>query len=263
MQNLFAIVFFLMTSLGFSQEKQLDLKFIGTEKIKPDTFVGKDAYANTYSITQNEFRKENPQKKYVYRSLPLGKIHSVDLQNPLQIVLFYKIMNSVVLLDSQLNETFKINFSESNPELLPQQIGLASQNRLWLFDLATQKLGLYDFQKQVFNPITVIFEHPILFSQSDYNYFYWVDDQHKLFACNLFGKINFLGEVPNFDSMQIISSKEILLKKGSILTLWDWEKQTSQIVPIPEKSFQSFYYKEQILSIFTDNEIRNYKLILP
>lgn len=263
MQHFLKIVFLFTFCFGFGQQKDIAVKHFETQKTTAHYFIGRDAFGNNYTITDNVFRKESNQFKQEYKNIALGSITQVDLQNPLQVVLFYKAMNAVVLLDNQLNETNRINFTETNPELLVQWIGLASQNRLWLFDLASQKLGLYDYQKKTFHPISVVFKLPIVYTQSDYNYFYWIDNQQKMYASNNYGKINFLGKIPEFDKIQIISSKQILLKKGDTLNVYDLEKETSQIIPIPEKSFQSFYYKEQILSIFTDNEIRNYKIILP
>ncbi|UOK43564.1 MULTISPECIES: hypothetical protein [Flavobacterium] len=257
------ITLFLLFSFGFSQEKKINITFISSEKTETDSFVGRDAFGFNYYVKDNVLKKESSLKKQEYKNLALGKIEKVDLQNPLQLVLFYKEMNAVVLLDNQLNETVKINFSETNPELQPQWVCMASQNQLWLFDFATQKLGLYNYLKRTFNPITVVFESPIAKTQSDYNYFYWINKENQLFASNIFGKINFLGNVPEYDSMQIVSSKQLLLKKGTILSIYDLEKETSQILPLQEKSIESFYYREQILSIFTGNEIRNYKLILP
>ncbi|MEW5676942.1 hypothetical protein ABGT15_11575 [Flavobacterium enshiense] len=259
-------VIYLILFLFFSNHSHSQingLKLIGNEKLNSGFFIGRDTYGAVYSIQNNEFRKQDTQQQANYKNITLGNLHEVDLQNPLQIVLFYKEMNSVVLLDRQLNETYRFNFSETNPELLPQQVRLASQNRLWIFDLTSQKLGLYDYQKKVFRPITVAFEHPIVYAQSDYNYFYWMDNKYDLFVSNLFGKINYLGKVPEHDALQIVSSKEILLKKGNVLSLFNLEKETSQIIPVKEKSFKNFYYSEQNLSIFTDNEIRTYKITLP
>ncbi len=263
MQNLIQLFFLFTFCFGFGQQKSIGVTPLETQKTLAQYFIGRDAFGNNYTLYDNVFRKENRQTKLEYKNIALGKIERVDLQNPLQMVVFYKTMNAVVLLDNQLNETVRINFTETNPELLPQWVGLAAQNRLWLFDLASQKLGLYDYQKKIFHPISVVFELPVVYAQSDYNYFYWIDNQQKMYASNNYGKINFLGKIPQSDQTQIISSKQILLKKGDTLNVYDLEKETSQIITIPKKSIQSFYYKEQILSIFTDNEIRNYKIILP
>lgn len=263
MQNFIKIIVFLSFLYGFCQPNTITVKPLDTIKTEGQVFYGRDAFGNNYTSSNNVFRKESNQKKQEYKNVTLGKIGQADLQNPLQLLLFYKQMNAVVLLDNQLNETIKIIFSETNPELQPQWVSMASQNQLWLFDFATQKLGLYNYLKRTFNPITVTFESPIVKTQSDFNYFYWVNKDGQLMASNIFGKINFLGNVPDYDEMEIISSKQLLLKKDTFLIIYDLEKQTSQIIPIPEKSFDGFNYKDQILSIFTDNEIRNYKIILP
>ena len=59
------------------------------------------------------FYKTKDHQSLEYKNISLGKITKVDLQNPLKIVLFYENFNTAVLLDNQLNETQKINFSEN------------------------------------------------------------------------------------------------------------------------------------------------------
>jgi len=263
MHHIHKIIFFFSFLPGYCQPNDITVKQVETIKTEAKSFIGRDAFGNNYTVSDNIFQKEGNQKKLEYKNVALGSIAQLDLQNLFEFVFFYKAKNAVVLLDNQLKENIRNNFSETNPELLPQLVSLASQNRLWLFDFATQKLGLYDYQKKTFHPISVTFESPIIYSQSDYNFFYWINKELQLLASNVYGKINFLGKVEKADQTQIISSKQILLKKGDTLSIYDLEKETSQIIPIPEKSFQSFYYKEQILSIFTTNEIRNYKIILP
>ncbi|WP_313807585.1 hypothetical protein [Flavobacterium sp.] len=247
----------------FAQSKTVSLQLIAAQEVIADSYVGTDSFDNYYTIQNQVFKKKNKTAEFQYKNIALGKIESTDLQNPLQIVLFYKQMNAVVLLDNQLNETIKINFSETNPELFPTQVRLASQNRLWLYDQNSQKLGLYDFVKNHFQPITANIELPIVQSQSNYNYFYWTNNQLQLFASNIYGKINLLGNLPEFDQFELLSSTEILLKKDNILSIYNCETKTSQIIPTEEKSIKSFYYRDQILSIFTNEQIRTYKIILP
>lgn len=250
-------------NLSISQEKEIKVQLVSSVPFEKDSFIGMDVYDNLYSLYDNVFFKEKAASKWQYKNVALGKIEAVDLQNPLQIVLFYKQMNSVVLLDNQLNETVKINFSETNPELIPNNIGLASQNRFWLFDFLSQRLGLYDFRKNHFSTITNAFSTPIAYSQSDYNFFYWIDTSHNMYVSNLFGNIHYLGNLPDYETVRIVSADVVLLKNNNILNYYNLKTKTSQIIPIGEKTIKSFCLKEQILSIFTDNEIRNYKIILP
>ncbi|MBN9284341.1 MULTISPECIES: hypothetical protein [Flavobacterium] len=263
MQQILLYLFLSCCSLAFAQQKSIDAVFIASDNTEGAVFVGKDPFGFSYTIKDNEFRKSNATQKFQYRNLTFGRIKQVDLQSPLQIVLYYKSFNAAVLLDNQLNETTKINFSESNPELFPTAVSLASQNRLWLFDQNSQKLGLYDIYKNTFSAVSSPIKDTPVQYQSDYNYFYWIDGNQNCYVSNIFGKISFLGKAPEADAIQFISTSQVLLKKGNLLSLYNLENQTAQIVPILEKSIESFYYKEQILSIFTDNEIKNYKIILP
>lgn len=246
-----------------SQTKDISPVFLSSEQMEGDFFIGNDPFGNTYTIKENEFRKTNRNQQFQYRNLAFGTIRQVDLQNPLQIVLYYKAFNAAVLLDNQLNETQKINFSETNPELFPQAVSLASQNRLWLFDLNSQKLGLYDLFKNTFSPISTPIKDAIQQYQSDYNYFYWIDIRNNCYVSSIFGKISYLGQLPAFDNLQFISPTRILFQKDNRLFLYDLENAVTINILLPEKSIKSFYYKEQILATFTNNEIRNYKIILP
>lgn len=263
MKHLFSTLLFFIFYVGFAQNPAMSPLFFKTEKWETGQFVGQDNYGNAYSIFENEFRKVSNNKVSFYKNVSLGKIHQVDLQNPLQIVLFYKQFTSAVLLDNQLNETTKINFSELNIPLNPEAVSLASQNRLWIYDMLSQKLGLFDVLKNTFQPITQSFDQNLKLYQSDYNYFYWIDSKQHLYVSNLFGKVNFLGNVPEFEQLQVISSNQILFKKDNELFLYNLETNSKTAITLNEKSFKSFSYKEQILSIFTSQEIYQYKLILP
>ena len=80
---------------------------------------------------------------------------------------------------------------------------------------------------------------------------------------NLFGNVGALGIAPAYDQVQIVSANELIIKKDNRLYFYNLEKQTQAPIALVEKSFQSFHYTAQILSIFTDSEINTYKITLP
>lgn len=259
----YLLLFLFNIALGFAQNPNPNSVFIKSESWENGSYIGNDNFGNQYAIQENEFRKSNNGKVSYYKNVSLGKIQQVDLQNPLQLVLFYKQFSTAVLLDNQLNETAKINFSELNTPLNPEAISLASQNRLWVYDILTQKLGLFDILKNTFQPITQAFSENLKFYQSDFNYFYWIDVKQNLYVSNLYGKITFLGNIPDFEELQVIAPNQILYKKENILFHYNWENAKITPLTLNEKSFDSFFYKEQILTIFTPQEIYQYKIILP
>lgn len=247
-----------------AQDKAITAEVLSKIAISTERYIGTDAFGWKYTINNNVFKKTKvgESSKYNYNNIALGDIHRVDLQNPLQIVLFYKNFNSAVLLDNQLNETYRVNFSELPMPMLAEAVGLASQNRLWVYDTNTQQVGLYDVNARTFKALIPPFNKTLQYYQSGYNYFYWADDTNSLYAVNLFGKVSFLGALPSFKKIQLINSKQLLLQNDNGLYLYNLEKDSSQEIAILEKSFVNFSYTAHILSIFTKNEITLYKIKL-
>lgn len=263
----FILLFFV--SAAFAQELTVPVKLLSKFDAGPQQFLGTDAFGARYSIVDNEYRKLTENSLQKYKNLQLGAITRVDLQNPLQVVLFYKRFNTVILLDNQANETRRINFNDPgkpnevmNP-IIADAVGLASQNRLWLYDINTLQLGLFDITRNAFKIITPPFRDTIRHYQSDYNYFYWIDVTGKCFRANLFGKVDFLGNIPENDAVVIASNRFVLLRNGDVLTLFDMEAQKQTPIAIAEKTFESFQYSGEILSIFTGTQISHYKITLP
>ncbi|MXN91766.1 hypothetical protein GR160_11070 [Flavobacterium sp. Sd200] len=262
MKKIALLLFFMGCILTHAQEIGMPVKFLSNTKTKPQRYIGTDAFGWEYTIADNEFRKTGEGKTLKYKNVALGEIYRADLQNPLQIVLFYRRFNTVVLLDNQLNETAVINFSALPVKLIAEAVGLASQNRLWLYDVTTQQIGLYDPLRNNFRALTPPFNDGMKYYQSDYNYFYWIDNTGKCFELNLFGKVRSLGSVPDFDAAQLLSPTLILYSLDNSLYLYDLSSQTAKHIDITEKSFVSFYYASQILSIFTESEIIKYNINL-
>ena len=161
-----------------------------------------------------------------------------------------------------MNETSRINFSDIPQPIIAEAVGLASQNRLWVYDVAMQQVGLYDLAKGNFRTLAPPFNDGIKYYQNDYNYFYWIDANNNWYAVNLFGKVNSLGKAPDFDQLQIVSSNTLLYSRGGIMYQYNPAKETSSSIGVVEKSFRSFYYAGEILSIFTDSVIIHYKVTL-
>jgi len=258
---LFAILFF--TAILPAQEIVIPVKVLSSTKTGPLTFVGTDTFGWRYTIVNDEFRKEKDGKILKYKNVSLGEISRVDLQNPLQIVLFYRKFNTVILLDNQLNETSRINFSDIPQPVVADAVGLASQNRLWVYDINTQELGLYDLARGEFKPITPPFADTLAYYHNDYNYFYWIDAAGESFMANLFGKVTYLGSIPQYDSAQFLDSTSLLLRQGNTLYHYNPATQVQSRIDTGEKSFESFHYASQILTIFTNSEIIQYQITLP
>nr|WP_315145300.1 hypothetical protein [uncultured Flavobacterium sp.] len=260
------IVFFLLffqLALVFAQEQNISAKQISSQKTDFDVLVGFDGMGNLYYIKNNAFYKKNEKELWQYKNVSLGKITKIDIQNQLKIMLYYENFNTIILLDNQLNETQKINFSENEIPILVSASGIASQNRLWIYNSLTQQIGLFDFLKNTFQSITPSFNGNLKYYESNFNTFQWIDDKMNWYAVDVFGKITTIGKAPEFDQIQVVSNQEIVFSKNGTLFLQDLKKNRIYTIENVDKSFKKFYYKDQILAIFTNQEITNYKITIP
>ncbi|MFE3868077.1 hypothetical protein ACFX5E_08320 [Flavobacterium sp. LS2P90] len=258
------ILFFItLTSIVFGQNQKLTATKIGFVPLDCDQFLEYDQFGFYYYVKNNVLFKTNEKEYFEYKNISLGKITKVDLLNPLTVVLFYENFNTTILLDNQLNETQKINFSENQIPIMVGAIGLASQNQLWIYNNLTQQIGLFDFLKKEYNTVSIPFVKNIKKYQTDFNNFYWIDEENNWYSCDLFGKIIFKEKIPPFDSIEIINENKYLFRKDNILIYENTENDLKFEIEISEKTFKKFYYKDQILSIFTAEGITNYKITIP
>lgn len=232
-------------------------------KIECDVFLGFDNQQNNYSIKNNILIKNSETITYQYNNLGLGKITRVDFQNPLQIVVFYKNFNTVVLLDNQLNEIKKIDFNLFPIPLNLEAVALSSQNQIWIYDSISSKIGLYNVNTDTFKWISTMLENPILHYESDYTHFYWTDINLNLYRISIYGTIEKLGILPKFEAIQLTKSNNLIYQIEHQLYYYDLTSKSSSKIAIDEKIISKFFFRDGILSIFTQNEITNYKIILP
>ena len=258
------ILFFItLFSIAHSQNRTISVAKINQIPIDANQFLGFDSFGYYYGIKNNVFFKIKDNKSLEYKNISLGEITYIDFQNPLKIVVFYENFNSIMLLDNQLNELQKINLSENEIPIIATAVGLASQKRLWIYTNLTQQIGFFDYLKNTFLSITPPFKGTIKHYESDFNTFQWIDGELNWYSCDVFGKIITLGKVPNFDYIKIVSNHTILFSKEGLFYFYDVEKNKMYPIENVEKSPSNFYYKDQILSIFTDQEISNYKITIP
>jgi hypothetical protein len=263
MKKIILLVFTLRFALTLAQEQQLNITPLPKQEIDADVFVGSDGMENLYYIKNNVFFKKNKKQSWQYKNVSLGKITKIDIQNQLKIMLFYENFNTIILLDNQLSETQKINLSDNNIPIVATATGIASGNRLWIYNSLTQEIGLFDYLKNTFQSITPPISGNLKYYESDFINFQWIDTDLNWYSCDVFGKITSLGKVSDFQQIQSITKKMVLFSKEETLYIQDLSKNKIYPIENVEKSFKNFYYKDQILSIFTNQGISNYKIVIP
>ena len=263
MRKVFYIITLFVFGIGVAQVRKLTPSRIETVVFKADSFVGYDGFSNLFFTKNNVLYKKVDTTFLEYQNVSLGKITKVDLTNPLKVVIFYEAFNTVIILDNQLNEIQKIDFSKLENPIVASGIGMSGQNKLWVFNSLSQQIGLFDLITNQYKPVGQPINQGITYYQTDFNYFQWIDKNNNWNVCSIYGRIVSNGKVEINSNLQILEANKILFSKDSILYIRDRNLDKLYEIEIVEKSFKNFYYKDQILSIFTDQGITNYKITIP
>lgn len=262
-KKIFYIIIINFFCCSIQSQEVIDAIKQSDTKLTCDIFLGFDNQKSIYSLKNNILTKNSDGITYQYNNLSLGKITNVDFQNPLQIVVFYKSFNTIILLDNQLNEIKKIDFNlKSNPITL-EAAALSSQNQIWIYDSISSKIGLYNINTDSFKWISTILENPISYYESDYTHFYWIDTNLNQYRISIYGTIEKYGLLKKIDAVQLTKNGNYIFQSEQELYYYDLKLNRTRKIAIDNKIISKFFFRDGILSIFTQNEITNYKIILP
>ena len=248
------LLFFLLTTF-YSSAQNIESVKIASKPFRYEVFWGNDLSEKLYFSNRNTLYKVSKSDTLNYANNNFGKLSSVETFNMLQTLVFYKENNAFVLLDAQLNEIKTTIFSEINCEFLKP----ASQNEFWFYDSLSQQIGLYNLNSKKFkflsNPIK-----NMKYSQSDYNYLYWIDTENNAFSISKFGKIKNLGKITPFEKVFFLSQSDLFYLFEDEIYYYTFENQISTRININEKLIENFCYSDGFFSIFTNNQLITYKI---
>ncbi|WAC41643.1 hypothetical protein [Pedobacter sp. SL55] len=108
--------------------------------------IAKAVYAdnldNVYLLSEREELLKYDAKgklKWRYSNNRFGRLHSVDVSDPMRVVLFYADFQQVVVLNNNLNEITSYSFAK-NSNLLVSAVASGNNNSLWIFDRTANAL---------------------------------------------------------------------------------------------------------------------------
>ena len=259
----YSILLLFITFVGFGQSKIIEAKLFQTLEVKADDFIGYDNFDSYYYNLNNVLYKKTKDKLYQYQNLKFGNITKVDLVNPLRILVFYADFNSAVLLDNQFNEIQSISFSELETPTIVSAIGLSGQNKLWIYNTTNQQIGLYDLSSKTIKDLNVPIKEKFTFYQTDLNYFHWIDSNSIWNTSTIFGNVTTNGKINSQQNLQIKDSEIIIYEIDNLVYIENTLTKNKYQISNIENSFEKMFYKDQILSIFTNHRILRYKIKLP
>ncbi|OAB79718.1 hypothetical protein [Cochleicola gelatinilyticus] len=226
-----------------------------------DSFVGIDPYNNTYYTKDFVLHKEGPDGSFVFNDLQLGTITSVDIINPLKVVVFYEDTNTVVLLDNKLSEMERISFNN-----LPEFINVstatnAGNNRLWIFNIDTQQLELYNYRDNRKTTVSQPFEGKLISQASNFNYCFTLTE-FKFRTFNVYGSL--LSEKDNNGFTKVVQHNEtrIALKENQLYTITE-DTITPIKLPVSENTIKDLQLTQDFLYIYDGKTLHTLSITQP
>jgi len=166
-----------------------------TQQIEePTSFISQDKLGNIYQISDMKIVKYS-NKMDTLRANSIfskGTISSLDTRNPMQLVLFYKQQQQIVLLDNTLSETNIISLPNSNFDWIDLACLSNRDNAFWLYSITNQELLKTDKNGTVSNRFKNIGQlvkrdiNPTQLVEFN-NQVYLFDPNQGLFVFDLFG----------------------------------------------------------------------------
>ena len=211
------LVFLLIVSQSlFSQE----LTLVNKSALKADQFIGFDSYKHIYFVKSGAIYKEGELGKFVFQDFQLGTVTSVDIINPLNVVVFYAEANTVVFLDNRLNEKERINFNDLPSFLNISAATNAGNNRLWIFNTDTQQLELFHYRNLQQTVVSQPFTGKLATQISDFNTCTILTDSH-LREINIYGSLLSEQSLENYSSIVRTKGKMVIVKDNELYFLKD------------------------------------------
>lgn len=230
-----------------------------TKEQEKTSFLSQDKMGNLYQISDMKITKYSSDLKPIQSNsiFSNGTIASFDSRNPLQLMLFYKQQQEIILLDNTLSQTNKVDLS--NFELIDLACGSNRDNSFWLYSITTQTLMKTDKVGKVTNEyknIAQLVERDINPTQLlEYeNQVYLFDPNEGLFVFDLYGNYvkRYLlrgAEIVKFSQYQIFYKVHKQIKSLDLLSL------DEKIILESDIDFDDFIVGKKGVSILSNNTI--------
>lgn len=264
MRIIYSILFLFIFQLNFGQTASLK----GATRFVADRFIGIDNFKNTYFLKDRVLHKRGEDGDFIFNALQLGRITSVDIINPLKVIVFFQDTNTVVLLDNKLNEIERISFNNLRQFINVSTATNAGNNSLWIFNIDTQQLEIYNYRANMQTVVSQPLPGKLISQASNFNYCFTLTEK-KLRAFNVYGSL--LNEVVNEGYEKIVQLNEnlVALKENSLFYIPDFARRNGESLKetvkleLPEITIKDLQLTNDFLYIYDGKNLHTFTLTFP
>ena len=217
------------------------------------------SYSNSnFYLINNSIVNKTPESTYTYNNINLGELYKIDLFNPLQIKLFYKDQNSIVILDNKLSEIKKINFNYSDPLINLVAFSSANENNIWIFDEISMRLKKYNYIKDSFEKIDIPIEGEVKSLKGNYNYC-WLLTNGYLYKFNYTGSLLYKIQINEMDSFNFYKNNLIFVSNNNLF-LFDESDNRLEKISHKKLLIKDFFVINETLYIYDEDFLKQFEI---
>jgi WD40 repeat protein len=222
-------------------------------------YIKIDPYGNIYAVKEAQLSKFSPQGKLLYRfsKNSLGIISSIDVFNPMKIMLFYQDAGALVFLNEQLA---LINEPISLFDLNYATISLASYssaNQIHLYDNANKYLITLDFFMREISRTPINFQsfNPVKMIELEEKSLAFQDPETGVFLFDAFGSFNKL--IPIITTQPITVTPELIYySNNNELFFYNYKTLNAETKQLPVSNvIQTLIYRNNMILLLQTGTI--------
>lgn len=184
-----------------------------------------------------------------YTNNMLGSIASIDVDNPLKIMVFYRDAGTILFLDGKLAPIGDVIDIFSKGLTTISIATYSTKNNLILFDEANKDLIILDFYFQVKERIHYDFEkfNPFILKDLHEKQLFLQDAEHGVFVFDNFGTYEKTIALPSQYPMQWISNQLFYLNDNQLNSYNHFTLEAKKITSVPETVRQALIYQDKLI----------------
>lgn len=213
--------------------------------------IAVDPQGNVYAVDDATLYKYAPDGTLLYNftNNMLGRIASIDVDNPLKIMLFYRDAGSIVFLNDKLSPIGDHIDLFSKGLTTISLATYSTKNNLILFDESNADLIILDFyfneKERIhynFNPF-----QPVILKDLNEKKIFMQDPQHGIYFFDSFGTYDKNIAILSDSPVQVIKDYVFYIKNNQLISYNYSRLETDTLTKLPEKTRQALVYLNKII----------------
>ena len=242
------LVIILLLSLICPLQAQTDESVV-IEQISQ--IIAVDPQGNVYAVNDASLYKYSPNGilLYSYTDNMLGNIASIDVDNPLKIMLYYREAGSILFLNDKLAPVGDVIDLFSKGLTTISLATYSTKNNILLFDEANTDLIILDFYFNEKERIHYNFEHfhPVILKDINEKKIYMQDAMTGIYFFDSFGtydkNIAVLSDYP----VQVVKDFIFYIKNNQLNSYNYSQLEANIMTNLPEKTRQAIVFQNNII----------------